>query len=73
MEPEADKIMQENRSKNLADSDEYPALIDIHARCISIIADLWKVQKGEKAIGTATTGSSEAIHLGGMAMKVRRL
>ena len=29
------------------------------------------MQKGEKAIGTATTGSSEAIHLGGLAMKRR--
>jgi glutamate decarboxylase len=29
------------------------------------------VQKGEKAIGSATTGSSEAIHLGGLAMKRR--
>lgn len=28
-------------------------------------------QKGEKAIGTATTGSSEAIQLGGLAMKRR--
>jgi glutamate decarboxylase len=71
MEPEVDKLMAENMSKNLADADEYPALMDLHARCISIIADLWKVQKGEKAIGSATTGSSEAIQLGGMAMKRR--
>ena len=45
--------------------------MDMHARCISIIANLWGVQKGEKAVGTATTGSSEAIHLGGLAMKRR--
>lgn len=32
---------------------------------------MWSAQKGEKAIGTATTGSSEAIHLGGLAMKRR--
>lgn len=32
---------------------------------------MWGAQKGEKAIGTATTGSSEAIHLGGLAMKRR--
>jgi glutamate decarboxylase len=38
---------------------------------VSIIADLWGAQKGEKAIGSATTGSSEAIHLGGLAMKRR--
>ncbi len=29
------------------------------------------MQKGETAIGSATTGSSEAIHLGGLAMKRR--
>jgi glutamate decarboxylase len=71
MEPEAEKLISENVSKNLSDADEYPALMDMHARCISIIADLWKVKKGEKAIGSATTGSSEAIQLGGMAMKRR--
>lgn len=44
-------------------------MMDIHARCISMIAHMWGVQKGEQAIGSATTGSSEAIHLGGLAMK----
>lgn len=58
-------------SKNLADNDEYPAMMDIHERCISILAQLWGVNKGEKAMGSATTGSSEAIHLGGLAMKRR--
>jgi glutamate decarboxylase len=43
----------------------------MHARCISILANLWGVQKGEHAVGSATTGSSEAIHLGGLAMKRR--
>ena len=38
---------------------------------VSIISHLWGVQKGETAIGSATTGSSEAIHLGGLAMKRR--
>lgn len=42
-----------------------------HTRCVSILANLWGAQKGEKPIGTATTGSSEAIHLGGLAMKRR--
>lgn len=40
----------------------------IHARCISIIGDMWK-SKG--AVGTATIGSSEAVQLGGLAMKKR--
>ena len=54
-----------------SDADEYPAMMNMHSRCVSILAHLWGVQKGETAIGTATTGSSEAIHLGGLAMKRR--
>ncbi|KAF8250442.1 PLP-dependent transferase [Wilcoxina mikolae CBS 423.85] len=69
MDPYADKLMAENIGKNLADADEYPIVQAIHARCISILGNLWNVPKGETAIGTATTGSSEAIHLGGLAMK----
>ena len=71
MEREAEALMIENISKNMSDADEYPAMMDMHARCVSILAHLWGVQKGEKAIGSATTGSSEAIHLGGLAMKRR--
>lgn len=63
--------MIENLSKNMSDADEYPAMMAMHARCVSIIAHMWGVQKGETAIGSATTGSSEAIHLGGLAMKRR--
>ncbi|KAI1806949.1 glutamate decarboxylase [Daldinia bambusicola] len=71
MEPNATQLMTENLSKNLADNDEYPAMMSLHERCVSILAHLWGAKKGEKAIGTATTGSSEAIHLGGLAMKRR--
>ncbi|KAK5635783.1 hypothetical protein RRF57_011495 [Xylaria bambusicola] len=71
LEPNATQLMVENLSKNLADHDEYPAMMAIHERCISILAQLWCINKGEKAVGTATTGSSEAIHLGGLAMKRR--
>ncbi|KAM0282256.1 hypothetical protein ACHAQH_003120 [Verticillium albo-atrum] len=71
LEPNALQLMEENLTKNLADSDEYPAMMDIHQRCVSIIAQLWGVQPGERAIGSACTGSSEAIHLGGLAMKRR--
>lgn len=69
MDPYADKLMAENMSKNLADADEYPIVQAIHSRCISMLGNLWNVPKGETAIGTATTGSSEAIHLGGLAFK----
>ncbi|KAG6884944.1 hypothetical protein C0993_007126 [Termitomyces sp. T159_Od127] len=69
MPPEADKLFHENISKNLIDSDEYPATQALHTRCISILADLWHAPSAKNAIGTATTGSSEAIQLGGLAMK----
>jgi glutamate decarboxylase len=58
-------------SKNLADNDEYPAMLQIHQRCVSMLGNLWRAPKGSNAMGTATTGSSEAILLGGLAMKRR--
>jgi len=69
MSDEANKLMMENISKNLIDQDEYPVTQDIHTRCVSILADLWNAPDSKQAIGTATTGSSEAIQLGGLAMK----
>jgi glutamate decarboxylase len=71
MEREAEQLMIENLSKNMSDADEYPAMMNMHSRCVSIIAHMWGAQKGETPIGSATTGSSEAIHLGGLAMKRR--
>ncbi|KAF9525236.1 pyridoxal phosphate-dependent transferase [Crepidotus variabilis] len=66
----ADKLIMENINKNIVDQDEYPAAQIIHNRCVSMIADLWNAPKG-KAIGSATAGSSEAIMLGGLALKKR--
>ncbi|KAF5098547.1 hypothetical protein D0Z00_001990 [Geotrichum galactomycetum] len=71
IDPNAEKLAVENINKNLADNDEYPALISLHERCVSILSHLWNVPEGKTAVGTATTGSSEAIHLGGLAMKRR--
>ncbi|KAL9581501.1 MAG: hypothetical protein Q9203_005867 [Teloschistes exilis] len=71
MEREAEQLVIENLAKNMSDADEYPAMMAMHARCVSIISHLWGVQKGETAVGSATVGSSEAIHLGGLAMKRR--
>lgn len=71
IDPMAEKLASENINKNLADNDEYPALMSIHERCISMLSHLWNVPKGCRAVGSATTGSSEAIHLGGLAMKRR--
>ncbi|BGP19459.1 hypothetical protein JCM10213_006279 [Rhodosporidiobolus nylandii] len=68
----ADRIMHENRAKNLIDQDEYPATTLIHSRVISMLAKLWHADDVEEnATGTATTGSSEAIQLAGLAMKKR--
>lgn len=85
MPPAADKLVMENIGKNLIDQDEYPitrklsrsslcswlisSTENIHTRCVSILADLWHAPSTKQAIGTATTGSSEAIQLGGLAMK----
>ncbi|KAJ7134982.1 glutamate decarboxylase [Mycena crocata] len=69
MPAQADKLMAENMSKNLIDQDEYPATQIIHNRCVSILADMWHAPSSSNAVGTATTGSSEAIQLGGLAMK----
>ncbi|RUO96121.1 glutamate decarboxylase [Jimgerdemannia flammicorona] len=70
MEPEADRLIMENINKNLSDQDEYPATMRIHSWCVSILANLWKAPtQGNKSVGTATAGSSEAVMLGGLAMK----
>ncbi|KAJ7885108.1 glutamate decarboxylase [Mycena olivaceomarginata] len=71
MPEEANKLIMENINKNQVDLDEYPAATIIHNRCISMLADLWKAPKESKAIGTSTAGSSEAIMLGGLALKKR--
>lgn len=87
-EDESLKLIIENLTKNLADCDEYPMLIELQQRCISIISNMWNAplitqDSGtetphhkdvfstfkSRAIGTPCTGSSEAIMLGGLAMK----
>lgn len=45
MPPQADKLFAENVSKNLIDEDEYKATVDLHHRCISMIAHLWNIPK----------------------------
>ncbi|CAO1614112.1 unnamed protein product [Parajaminaea phylloscopi] len=72
------RLCDERKYINIVDQDEYPASLAIHGRCISQLAALWhapeeKDANGEykQAFGTATTGSSEAIMLAGLAMKKR--
>src|SRR5262245_33674795 len=71
MEPEAEALMTESFNVNSIDQDEYPQTTEIQNRCVSILADLFNADEGEDAMGTATVGSSEAIHLAGLAMKWR--
>ena len=59
---------------NLADGSIYPASIELHDRCVNMLADLWNAPKpkdGSDYIGTATIGSTEACLLAGLALKFR--
>ncbi|KAJ3206122.1 hypothetical protein HK099_000621 [Clydaea vesicula] len=73
MEEEAIKLMTENMTKNFIDYEEYPATIDIHNRCVNMIARLFNAPftENEEALGCSTIGSSEAIILSVLAMKRR--
>ena len=69
MEPEAERLMSEAFDKNMIDKDEYPMTAAIETRCVNIVADLFNAPGEGDAIGVSTTGSSEAVMLGGLAMK----
>lgn len=71
MEPEAEELMAQSLGKNFVDADEYPQTIAIADRCVNMIADLFNAPNSGQALGTATVGSSEAIHLAGLALKWR--
>ena len=63
MEPEAQKLIQENIHKNFIDHDEYPQTEIIHNRCVNMLARLFRSPENCNSIGSATIGSSEAIML----------
>ena len=76
MDPEADRLMAETFDKNMIDKDEYPATAAIESRCVAMVADLFHAENlrdddASSAIGVSTIGSSEAVMLGGLAMKWR--
>ena len=71
MDPQAERLMAEAFDKNMIDKDEYPATAEIEKRCVNIVADLFNAPVDGDAIGVSTTGSSEAVMLGGLAMKWR--
>ena len=69
MEPEARQLMSDTFDKNMIDKDEYPQTAELEMRCVNMLARLWNSPDHEEATGCSTIGSSEAVHLGGMAMK----
>ena len=76
MDPEAEKLMAQTFDKNMIDKDEYPATATIEARCVSIVADMFHAEglrddDPTSATGASTIGSSEAVMLGGLALKWR--
>ena len=66
-EPEMEQLYAETASINLMNREEYPASSEIERECINAIAGLWHEDDG-KFVGCSTSGSSEAVMLGGMAM-----
>ncbi|MEE6178526.1 glutamate decarboxylase [Mycobacterium sp. 050134] len=76
MDPEAGRLMAETFDKNMIDKDEYPATAAIEQRCVCMVADLFHAEALDdadpsSACGVSTIGSSEAVMLGGLAMKWR--
>jgi glutamate decarboxylase len=67
MEPEADRIVNENLHRNFIDHAEYPITAEIEQRCVRMLADLYHAP-GETT-GCRTQGSSEAIMLGALSLK----
>ena len=72
-EDEVRQLCDHVLSVNWIDFDEYPQTVDIHNRCVSMIAHLFHAPVGEEeeGVGTGTVGSSEAIMLAVLAMKWR--
>ncbi|AKB78420.1 Glutamate decarboxylase [Methanosarcina horonobensis HB-1 = JCM 15518] len=69
MEPEADKLVMENISKNIIDIFEYPQTARvIHNIMVNMLGRLFNGHHTD-FVGTSTAGSSEAIMLGLLAHK----
>jgi glutamate decarboxylase len=71
MPEKAARLMAETADKNMIDKDEYPQTAELERRCVSIISHLWNSPGSDDAVGCSTTGSSEAVMLGAMALKWR--
>jgi len=71
VEPQLRQLMDECLGKNMIDKDEYPQMAEIESRCVRMLADLWNCPDPANTVGCSTSGSSEAVMLGGLAMKQR--
>jgi glutamate decarboxylase len=71
MPAQAARLMADTADKNMIDKDEYPQTAELESRCVNIISDLWNSPDGETPTGCSTTGSSEAVMLGALALKWR--
>ncbi|UYP17641.1 glutamate decarboxylase [Rhodococcus sp. Z13] len=76
MDPQAGRLMAETFDKNMIDKDEYPATAEIETRCVNMVAALFNAEDLDpadpsSATGVSTIGSSEAVMLGGLALKWR--
>ena len=69
IDDEVRHLMDISIDKNMIDKDEYPQTAEIERRCVSMLANLWHSPKESDTIGCSTTGSSEAVMLGGLALK----
>lgn len=71
MEDECKQLMMDAIDVNYIDTEEYPSTEKIKEKCVKMLAHLWHADKSSKATGTDTVGSSEAVLLGGLALKRR--
>jgi glutamate decarboxylase len=69
LEPQALKLLEIGATRNQIDKTLYPQSAELEVRCVNILADLWNSPEAANATGTASTGSSEACMLGGLALK----
>ncbi|MBF6236078.1 glutamate decarboxylase [Nocardia otitidiscaviarum] len=71
VDDQARRLMNDSIDKNIVDKDEYPQTAELERRAVRMVADLWHAPDPATALGTSTTGSSEAAMLGGLAAKFR--
>ncbi len=69
MLPEADLLIQHSIGKNLVNQNEYPKTTNIHNNLVKTLANLLHAPDADRAFGSSTIGSSEAIFLAILAAK----